>query len=124
MATTDKFLSTLGKNSRKRVEIDKQKIIDDMPAYQQIIAYWRKYPDRFIDFMCGLNPENTFHFYAVQRLVLRIMMRYKNAYLVFSRGFSKSFLAIMALIIKAILYPGASLAIVAGQKDRIDWSLI
>lgn len=99
-------------------EIDPAKVREHIDDYQHIIAYWRKYPDKFIDYLASLNPENKFHFYGIQRLVLRLMMRYKNVYLVFSRGFSKSFLAVMVLIIKAVLYPGATLATVAGQKDQ------
>lgn len=99
-------------------EIDKCKIQEHLEDYQHLIAYWRKYPDKFIDYLASLNPDNKFHFYGIQRVVLRLMMRYRNVYLVFSRGFSKSFLAVMVLIIKAILYPGATLATVAGQKDQ------
>lgn len=106
------------KGSYGRAEIDEDRLRQDLPRYQHIIAYWRKYPDKFIDYMCSLNPSNTFHFYTIQRLALRLMTRYKTAYLVFSRGFSKSFIAVMSLIIKAILYPGAKLATVAGQKDQ------
>lgn len=101
-------------------EIDKDKIREHLADYQRLVAYWRKYPDRFIDYLCGLNPNNKFHFYVTQRMVLRIMMRYKTVYLVFSRGFSKSFMAVMALILKAVLYPGANIATVADQKGRID----
>lgn len=112
------------KPRRVRQEIDKNAVRGDLERYQCLISYWRKYPDKFIDYMCSLNPDNTFHFYLAQRLTLRLMARYHTCYLVFSRGFSKSFVAVMSLIIKAILYPGAKLATVAGQKDRTDWSLI
>lgn len=100
----------------KVVEIDKDKIRENLDKYQDIIAYWRKYPDKFIDYLCSMNPDNTFHFYYFQRIYLRIVMRYKTVYAVFSRGFSKSFLAVLSLMIKAVLYPRAKLATVADGR--------
>ena len=102
----------------KKVEIDKNKVRSNLEQYQKIIAYWRKYPDKFIDYLCSLNPENSFKFYFFQRMYLRIVMRYKTVYAVFSRGFSKSFLAVMSLMIKAVLYPRAKLATVADGKGQ------
>ena len=102
--------------TNKVVEIDKDKIRENLESYQGIIAYWRKYPDKFIDYLCSMNPDNTFHFYYFQRIYLRIVMRYKTVYAVFSRGFSKSFLAVLSLMIKAVLYPRAKLATVADGR--------
>lgn len=110
LKTTTKTLKS------QRVEIDKSKIKDNLEYYQQIISYWRIYPDKFIDYLCSLNPDNTFKFYFFQRIYLRVVMRYRTVYAVFSRGFSKSFLAVLSLMIKAILYPGANLATVADGK--------
>lgn len=102
----------------RKVEIDKNKVRSNLEQYQKIIAYWRKYPDKFIDYLCSLNPDNSFKFYFFQRMYLRIVMRYKTVYAVFSRGFSKSFLAVMSLMIKAVLYPRAKLATVADGKGQ------
>ena len=99
-------------------EIDKEEVKQNIEKYQKIIAYWRVYPDKFVDYLCSLNPENKFKFYFIQRMTLRIMLRYKTIYFVFSRGFSKSFIAVMALMIKAILYPGASIAAAADGKAQ------
>lgn len=97
----------------KKAEINLGEIKGDLEKYRDIISYWRMYPDRLIDFYCSLNPHNTFKFYFFQRLYLRVSMRYKTIYATFSRGFSKSFLAVMSLMLKAILYPGATLATVS-----------
>lgn len=117
MALKDLLTVASGKKNKK-VEIDKEKIKEHLPDYQRLIDYWRKYPDKFIDYLCSLNPDNTFRFYFIQRLVLRLFMRYRTVYAVFSRGFSKSFLAVLVLMIKAILYPGSKLATVAGGKSQ------
>lgn len=111
------LLQIVGQNTSKRKEeINKQDIIDNLEEYQKIIAYWRVYPDKFVDYLCSLNPDNTFKFYYIQRVYLRIVMRYKTVFATFSRGFSKSFLAVLSLMLKAILYPGAQLATAADGK--------
>jgi len=45
-------------------------------------------------------------------------MRYKYVYAVFPRAYSKSFLAVLVLLIRAILYPGAHLFSTAGGKEQ------
>lgn len=45
-------------------------------------------------------------------------MRYKYIYGVFPRGWSKSFLAVLILMIRAILYPGCRLFSTAGGKNQ------
>lgn len=112
------LLKTTQRPIQKKIEIDKNKIRNNFEYYQRIIAYWRKYPDKFIDYLCSLNPDNTFKFYFFQRMYLRIVMRYRTVYAVFSRGFSKSFLAVLSLMIKAVLYPRAKLATVADGKAQ------
>lgn len=112
------LLKTTQRPIQKKIEIDKNKIRNNLEYYQRIIAYWRKYPDKFIDYLCSLNPDNTFKFYFFQRMYLRIVMRYRTVYAVFSRGFSKSFLAVLSLMIKAVLYPRAKLATVADGKAQ------
>ncbi len=99
-------------------EIDKGKIKDNLETYQKIISYWRIYPDRFVDYLCSLNPDNKFHFFYFQRIYLRIAMRYRTTYATFSRGFSKSFLAVMCLMLKCVLYPGTNLITVADGKSQ------
>ena len=76
------------------------------------------YPDRLIDYYCSLNPNNTFHFYWYQRLMLRALLRHKYNYFVFCRAYSKSFIGVMALMIKSILYPGLHSFTVAPGKEQ------
>lgn len=76
------------------------------------------YPDIFVDYLCSLNPDNTFHFFYYQRVYLRAVMRYKYIFCTFPRAFSKSFLAVLCLMVKCILYPGCRLFTVAGGKEQ------
>ena len=99
-------------------EVDPSKISANLDSYRQLISYWRYYPDRFVDYVASLNPRNSFRLHFTQRVLLRLFFRYKNVFATFSRGFSKSFIAVLALILKCVLYPGARIATVADGKEQ------
>lgn len=103
---------------QKEIEITEELLVKDIDKYRELINYWRIYPDRLIDYYCSLNPKNTFHLFFYQRLFLRVIMRHRYVYAVFVRAWSKSFMSVMALMLKAILYPGAKLFSVAGGKEQ------
>ena len=84
--------------------ISEERLRTCMPELKKAISFYRAYPDIFIDHIKG--PDCVFKFYTYQRVFLRIVMRYKWTYAVYPRAFSKSFLTMMSLILKAILYPG------------------
>lgn len=64
------LLQIAGQGSRRKEEINKDDVREHLNDYQRIIAYWRKYPDKFVDYLCSLNPDNTFKFYYIQRVKL------------------------------------------------------
>lgn len=114
---------------QKKIGLSPERIEVIKPQLRQYIAFWRAYPDLFIDFLqTGGDPEKeknlTFHLYYYQRVVLRVLMRYKYTYLTCGRGFSKSFLSVLVLMLRAILYPGAQLSSVAGGKQQSSSILI
>jgi len=45
-------------------------------------------------------------------------MRYRYVYMVFPRAYSKSFLSVLVLMIRCILYPGAKLFVTSGGKEQ------
>lgn len=49
-------------------DVTPEKIGEDLPLLQDLIAYWRVYPDKFVDYLCSLNPNNSFKFYYYQRV--------------------------------------------------------
>lgn len=106
---------------RKKIGLSPERIEAIKPALRQYISFWREYPDLFVDFMqTGGDPnkEITFHLFYYQRVFLRVAMRYKYVYAVFPRAYSKSFLSVLVLMIRAILYPGADLFSTAGGKEQ------
>ena len=68
MALADLMELTLSTDA-KRIGLSEERIKEQMPIIRQYIAFWREYPDMFVDFLCGTNPEN-FHlfFYQVKLL--------------------------------------------------------
>lgn len=75
----------------KKIGLSMERINPIKPELRKAIAFWREYPDLFIDFLqTGGNPdiEPKFKLFAYQRIFLRIGMRYKYVYSVFPRASS------------------------------------
>ena len=104
---------------RKKIGISEDRLRAIIPEARQYIAFWREYPDMFIDFMVGPDggPQH-FKLYFYQRIFLRAAMRHKYIYAVFPRAYSKSFLSMMVLMCRAILYPRCKLFITSGGKEQ------
>ena len=109
-------LSSNHKTSFQRKEVTEERLLESIDEIREKIAFYREYPDLFVDDIKG--PECVFKFRFTQRVFLRIIMRHKYVYAVFPRGFSKSFLAMMALMLRAILFPGSHLSITTGGKEQ------
>lgn len=114
MALAD--LLALSEQRNNKQGISEERIAAQMDHMRHLIAFWREYPDLFIDFIKG--PNCNFHFYFYQRIFLRIVMRHRYVYATFPRAYSKSFLTMMALMIRAILFPGAELFVTTGGKEQ------
>ena len=89
-----------------------------VPIARQYISFWREYPDLFIDFLLESGNPQNFSFYFYQRVFLRVAMRHQYVYAVFPRAYSKSFLSMMILMIRCILYPKCKLFVTSGGKEQ------
>lgn len=111
-------------NDSAKIGLSEERINAIKPVLRQYISYWREYPDMFVDFLqTGRNgevPERGLRFYFYQRVFLRAAMRYKYVYMVFPRAYSKSFLSILVLMCRCILYPRAKLFVTSGGKELND----
>lgn len=108
--------------SRKKIGISEERIAAIKPVARQYLAYWREYPDMFVDFLQtgrdGEIPENGLRFYFYQRVFLRAAMRYKYVYMTFPRAYSKSFLSVLVLMCRCVLYPRCKLFVTSGGKEQ------
>ena len=103
---------------RKKVGLSEERIQAIVPVAREYIAYWREYPDMFIDFLLEMGNPQEFHFFFYQRVFLRIAMRHQYVYAVFPRAYSKSFLSMMVLMCRCILYPKCKLFVTSGGKEQ------
>lgn len=85
MALSDLLKISQSKEATK-IGLSEERVRAAIPVARQYIAYWREYPDMFVDFLCGDNPEN-FHLFFYQRIFLRAAMRHRYAYATFPRAF-------------------------------------
>lgn len=113
MALAD--LLNLGEGHTKE-GLSEERVRAIIPVARQYIAFWREYPDLLVDFLKG--PNSTFNFYFYQRVFLRAAARHQYMYAVYPRAYSKSFLSMMLLMIRCILYPGCKLFVTSGGKEQ------
>ena len=106
------------KTRRDKIGLSEERVQACIPVARQYIAFWREYPDLFIDFLTSKNNPENFHLFYYQRVFLRAAIRYQYTYAVFPRAYSKSFLAILILMLRCILYPGARLFVTSGGKEQ------
>ncbi len=116
MALADLMQLSLSTDTKKQ-GLSEERIRAQMPIIRQYIAFWREYPDMFVEFLCGNNPEN-FHLFFYQRLFLRAVMRHRYAYATFPRAYSKSFLSVLVLMLRCTLFPGSHLFVTTGGKEQ------
>ena len=116
MALADLMELSLSKGSNK-IGLSEERIREQIPHLREYIAFWREYPDLFVEFLCGDNPQN-FKLFFYQRVFLRAVIRHRYAYATFPRAYSKSFLSVLILMIRCILFPGSHLFVTTGGKEQ------
>ena len=64
--------------------VSEERVRQCFPQMREAIAFYRVYPDLFVDQIKG--PDCVFQFYTYQRAFLRTVMRYKWTYAVYPRA--------------------------------------
>ena len=116
MALKD-LMSLVSTGDNKKMGLSEERVNAIIPVAREYISFWREYPDIFVEFLCGNNPNN-FKLYFYQRVFLRAVMRHRYAYATFPRAYSKSFLSVLVLMLRCILYPGSHLFVTTGGKEQ------
>lgn len=115
MALAD-LLALSESRSNKKILVTEDLLLRHLGDLRNHISFFREYPDYFIDFMKG--ADSKFKLYTYQRIFLRVAMRHKYVYATFPRAFSKSFLSMLILVIRCILFPGSHLFVTTGGKEQ------
>jgi hypothetical protein len=98
--------------------LSEERIKEQIDDLRKLFSFYREYPDLLVDFMLKDNNPHNFHFYFYQRIFLRVVMRHRYTYATFPRAYSKSFLSMMVLMLRCILYPGSQLFVTTGGKEQ------
>ena len=115
MALQDLLELSSQKESKKQ-GMSEERILAQIDHLRELISFYREYPDLFVDFIKG--PESTFNFYFYQRIFIRVVMRHRYVYATFPRAYSKSFLSMMVLMLRCVLYPNSHLFVTTGGKEQ------
>lgn len=101
----------------KGVVVTQEKMIAWEDNLRKKFEYYTTYPDLFVDEI--LTPiDSNFSLLFSQRIFLRAMMRFSSVHLTAARGFSKTFLSVLALMLKCIFQPRSQIAITAPSKTQ------
>ena len=119
MALKDLLELSVAKGNKK-VGLSKERIEKQIPAFRSYIAFWREYPDLFVDFLCGGEDAapDSLKLFFYQRVFLRAAMRHRYTYATFPRAYSKSFLSMLILMLRCVLYPNSHLFVTTGGKEQ------
>ena len=103
----------------KNVVLSRENVEKNRQLLEKYMEYFSVYPDIFLDVIAP--ADSRFHLYFYQRIFLRACMRYKYHYCIASRGYSKSFLSILAGILRCIFLPGTTMFLVApGASQGVE----
>ena len=100
----------------KGVELTSERIDDNLELYCDICNKFTAYPDLFIELITPVDSNFELFFY--QRIFLRACLRYRYHYCTAPRAFSKSFISVLAMILKCIFQPGLKTFICAPGKAQ------
>lgn len=100
----------------KGFELTEEWIEKNRKGIEKICGLFTAYPDLFIDLITPV--ESYFQLYFYQRIFLRACMRYRYHYCGAPRAFSKTFLSILAMILRCIFLPGSKVFICAPTKQQ------
>jgi len=103
----------------KNVILSRENVEKNRELIEKYIEYFSAYPDIYLDLIAP--ADSKFHLYFYQRIFLRACMRYKYHYCIASRGYSKSFLSILAGILRCIFLPFTTMFLVApGASQGVE----
>lgn len=96
--------------------VRKERIDKNFENYGKAMNTLYMYPDIFADIMTP--KDSSFSLFFEQRMVCRSMVRYRQSYYTFTRGFSKSFLAAYVKYTTCMFVPRHWSFIAAGTKKQ------
>lgn len=103
-------------NANSSKIVTEARLLKILPELEQYYELWLAYPDKFIELL--MPVDTVFKLMPFQVLSLRINARHKLVFQTATRGYSKSFIAILSKTIQAILLPRSKLSVVSEFKQQ------
>lgn len=100
----------------KGVVLTTDDILKNKELFEQYGDLFMSYPDIFIDIITP--SDSLFRLFFYQRIFLRAALRYRYHYATFTRAFSKSFISILALMLRCIFLPRSTVFLCADVKEQ------
>ena len=94
---------------------DDSSFIQNIDKYVEFLLWARWNPDLFLDLITP--TAGGIRLGLDQRVFLRCLSRFQNVYAVFPRGYGKTFIEVLGLILNAVLYPGIELSLTAQTRE-------
>lgn len=93
---------------------------NNFSKFVKLLSYYRWYPDKYLDSFSLIQPDSAvkLSLRPYQRIMLRTLARFDENYFCIPRSGGKSFIHILYLYIRAILFPNSPIAIFASTIDQ------
>lgn len=113
----DTGLLKLNPNSNSGSKIvTEERLMKILPLLEQYYELWLAYPDKLVELL--LPIDTNFKLIPFQVLALRVNARHKLVFQTATRGYSKSFVAILSKLLHGILLPKAKISVVSEFKQQ------
>ena len=96
--------------------VTEERLYKILPILEEYYELWLSYPDKLLYQL--LPMDTSFRLYPFQTLILRTNQRHKKTFGTATRGYSKSFIAVLGKLLKCVLLPGTKEAMVAEHKNQ------
>lgn len=110
------YSKKLGKWIKKETEraFDYENVNQESVAY--LISFFRVYPDYFADLL--RSEKADYKLELPQRLMMRLLARYRNVFITGVRGLSKTYTLILTKMICGVLYPNEIMRYTAPNQKQ------
>lgn len=102
-------------NSGSKI-VTEARLLKILPFLEQYYELWLAYPDKLVELL--LPIDTNFKLIPFQVLALRVNARHKLVFQTATRGYSKSFIAILSKLLHGILLPKAKISVVSEFKQQ------
>lgn len=110
------YNKALGRWEKKNKEQTYDYSEGDVKSIGLLVSFFRWYPDYFADVLRDKNAKYGLE--LPQRLMMRAMVRFKDAYITGVRGLTKTYVLILSKMIEGVLFPGKKIRYVAPNQKQ------